>query len=448
MSMFALVIAAAVAQPGRDPTLLHRDAGAVVAAKEQEQEAALRRMLELGGSPAEQAEALARLAGLLRSRGLAASIRAQAEADEGNEAAADRDRRAAGDARAEAIARYRELLNKYPRAPRTDEALFFLADSLQESGRDREAIVVARELTRRFSRSPWAPASHVFIGEHLFDAAKLDGALKEYRAAAEAPDDDVYPYALYKAAWCRFNQGAFTDAMKLFKRVVDISEKSGDVNKVQRAREARRDYVLAYSRTGRPDSAKEEFARKFGAQPGLRMLEQYAKLLFDTGRDPESQLVHRQLLALHADAPAAALDQTRLLILAQRGGKRRDLLSESKQLVEIVQRVRAASHGASVEEDERYEEANRLGEETLRNLAVQIHNEARKTDLEETWAASRALYAESRTRRTSTPHRTRRRCFSDRPWRARSRTSLPWRRSGGLSPWLRARQSPITSSPC
>src|SRR2546430_5185464 len=182
--------------------------------------------------------------------------------------------------------------------------------------------------------------------------------------------------------------------MKLFKGVVDISPASGDVNKVQLAREARRDYVLAYSRTGRPDSAKEEFARKFGAQPGLRMLEQYAKLLFDTGRDPEPSLVHRQLRALHADAPAAALDQTRLLILAQRGGKRRDLLSESKQLVEIVQRVRAASHGASVEEDERYEEANRLGEETLRNLAVQIHNEARKTDLEETWAASRALYAE------------------------------------------------------
>jgi len=64
--MLALLIAAAVAQPGRDPTLLHRDPGTIVAAKEQEQEAALRRMLELGGSPAEQAEALARLAALLR----------------------------------------------------------------------------------------------------------------------------------------------------------------------------------------------------------------------------------------------------------------------------------------------------------------------------------------------------------------------------------------------
>src|SRR5438445_669741 len=302
MSMLALLIAAAVAQPGRDPTLLHRDPGAIVAAKEQEQEAALRRMLELGGSSAEQAEALARLAALLRSRGLALSIRAQAEADQGNEAAAVRDRRAAADARAEAVARYRELLNKYPRAPRTDEALFFLADSLQESGRDREAIVVARELTRRFPRSPWAPASHVFIGEHLFDAAKLDGALKEYRAAAEVPDDDVYPYALYKAAWCRFNQSALTDAMKLFKRVVDISEKSGDVNKVQLAREARRDYVLAYARIGKPESAKDEFAKKFGAENGLKMLEQYGKLLFDTGRDNEARKTHLEETWLAARA--------------------------------------------------------------------------------------------------------------------------------------------------
>src|SRR6267142_2580845 len=357
--MIALLIAAAVAQPGRDPTLLHRGAGPIVAAREQEQEAMLRRMLELGGSSAEQAEVVARLAGLLRARGLALSIRAQAAADEGDEAAAARDRRGAADARAEAIARYRELLKKYPRAARLDEALFFLADTLQESGRDPEAVAAARELTRRFPRSPWAPASHVFLGEHLFDAARLDEALKEYRAAAEVPTDDVYPYALYKAAWCRFNQNAFGDAMKLFKRVVEVSEKSGDVNTVQLAREARRDYVLAYARSGRPETAKDEFSFRFGAKPGLKMLEQYGKLLFETGRDPEAQIVHRQLLALHGDAPTSVLDQTRLLVLAQRGGKRRELLAETRLLVETVQRVRArtgAGPGTDTSaRDERYE---------------------------------------------------------------------------------------------
>jgi tetratricopeptide (TPR) repeat protein len=397
--MLALLIAAAVSQPGRDPALLHRDAQPAIAAKEQEQEATLRRMMELGGPASEQAEVLARFAGLLRARGLALGIRAAHEVDAGDEVAASRDRRAAADARAEAIARYRELLRNYPDAPRTDEALFFLADILQESGRDAEAVAAARELTRRFPRSAWAPASHVFVGEHLFDAAKLEEALREYRAAAEVPGDDVYPYALYKAAWCRFNQGAFADAMKLFRRVVDVSEKSGDVNKVQLAREARRDYVLTYGRSGRPEAAKEEFARKFGAGPGLKMLEQYGKLLFDTGRDPEAQLVARQLLALHADAPAAALDQTRLLVIAQRGGKRQNLMTEAKRLVEVFLRVRTrtakdAGKPDAAERDERAEEADRLGEETLRNLAVQIHNEARKTNLEETWGAARALYAE------------------------------------------------------
>ena len=130
------------------------------------------------------------------------------------------------------------------------------------------------------------------------------------------------------------------------------------------------------------------------------MLEQYGKLLFETGRDPEAQLVHRQLLVAHGDAPASVLDQTRLLVLAQRGGKRRELLAEARQLVEAFQRVRARpppegqAGAAPAGKEPESEEATRLGEETLRNLAVQIHNEARKTHLEETWAAARALYSD------------------------------------------------------
>ena len=405
--MLALFIAASLAQqqPGRDPALLHRHVEQIVAEKEHEQEETLRQMLDLGGSPAEQAEVLARLAGLLRARGLSLYIRSQAESDAGDAAAAAADKAHAAGARAEAIARYRELLKKYPKAPHTDEALFFLADTLQDSGRDAEAVQAARELTRRFPLSQWAPASHVFIGEHLFDQAKLDEALKEYRAAAEVPSDEVYPYALYKAAWCRFNQSAFGDAMKLLKRVVDVSAKAGDVNTVQLAREARRDYVLAYGRIGSPEGAHDDFVKNFGKDDSLKMLEQYGTLLFNTGRDPEAQLIARQLLALHGDAPAAALDQTRLLVIAQRTGKRKDLLTQAKLLVDTFERVKKDSGGAgsagdgrspkgAAFDDEKYTEAQRLGEETLRNLAVQIHNEARKTELDETWAAARALYSD------------------------------------------------------
>src|SRR5213593_1318110 len=99
--VLSLLIAAAVTQqPGRDPALLHRHVEQVVAEKEREQETTLRRLLTLGGSAEEQAEVTARLAALLRARGLGLSIHAQAEADQGDETAAGRDRSRAADARA------------------------------------------------------------------------------------------------------------------------------------------------------------------------------------------------------------------------------------------------------------------------------------------------------------------------------------------------------------
>ena len=157
--------------------------------------------------------------------------------------------------------------------------------------------------------------------------------------------------------------------------------------------------MLVYGRVGAPEKAREEFAQKFGVEAGRKMLEMYGKLLFEEGRDPEAQLIARQLLAIHRDEPAAALDQTRLLIIATRGGKRKDLLGEAKTLVETWQRVKkdqpaAGGSAADVATNEAFEEASRLAEETLRNLAVQIHNEAKKTDLEETWAAAKAIYAD------------------------------------------------------
>src|SRR5207302_887272 len=191
-----------------DPALLHRHVEQLAQEKEREQEGTLRKLLALGGPDAEQAEVLARLANLLRARALRLSVEAQIGESEGRPAAAAlRDR--AQQARSEAIARFRELWKKYPQAPRLDEALFFLADSLQESGDEPGAVAATRELTRRFPNSRWAPDAHVFTGEQLFEQARLDAALAEYRAAAKVETAEVYPYALYKAAWCLFNKKEF-----------------------------------------------------------------------------------------------------------------------------------------------------------------------------------------------------------------------------------------------
>src|SRR3954464_15978369 len=86
----APVDAKALAQPGRDPGLLHPDAQQIVRQKDEEQERALRKLLLLDGSYAEQAEILQRLAATLRARGLSLVIRAQPDAVQGDPGA-DRD---------------------------------------------------------------------------------------------------------------------------------------------------------------------------------------------------------------------------------------------------------------------------------------------------------------------------------------------------------------------
>src|SRR5260370_1812649 len=154
------VTRALAGQPGRDPSLLHRGSGGSVEPLERTQEQALGKLLEQGGPPGEQAEVLARLAATLRARGLSLSIAAQTAQDGGREADARGDRAAAAQARAEAIARYHELLRRFPAWPRQDEALFFLADTLQDSGDDDQAVTASPDLVRRFPTSTRDPDNH------------------------------------------------------------------------------------------------------------------------------------------------------------------------------------------------------------------------------------------------------------------------------------------------
>lgn len=391
--------ASPLAQPGRDKALLHRHGAQLTLEKEREQEGTLRKLLALGGPAEEQAEVLTRLANLLRARALALSSQANTSDDEVSGAAL---RGRAKAIRDEAVARYRELVKKYPSAPRMDEALFFLADSLQEGGDDRAAVVAASELTRRFPASSWAPDAHVFVGEHFFETARLDAALAEYRAAAKVETAEVYPYALYKAAWCRFNQRAFGDAMALLKKVVEVSEAraghkdGGDAaSKVQLVREARRDYVIVYLRSGKAEGAWAEFSSSFGA-PARKMLDNYARLLVDSGRDTEAQVVYGKLLELHGDLPPmAALDRARLLMIATRTGgpgKREQLLEGATAFHAALERGIAFKPNDEENKDA-LELAEKIGEEQLRLLSVNLHAEARKTNQEETFAAAKALYA-------------------------------------------------------
>jgi len=182
--------------------------------------------------------------------------------------------------------------------------------------------------------------------------------------------------------------------MKLFKRVVEVSEKSGEVNTVQLAREARRDYVLAYARIGKPESAKDEFARSSAGRRPEDAWKQYGKLLFDTGRDPEAQLVqpaapgHPRRCAgrgAGSDAPA---------VLAQR---RRQAAGAARRGATAGGRRSTACAAGRMPAPATPTSATRrpIGWGRRRSATWRSRSTTRRerTELEETWSAARALYA-------------------------------------------------------
>ena len=102
--------------------------------------------------------------------------------------------------------RHRTEPERYPKYPRLDEVLYFLAENLSKRDRnDPDALKAYRALIERFPKSRFIPDAWMAVGEYWFDkstgkdrAANLKKALGAYRKAAEYQESSVYGYALYK----------------------------------------------------------------------------------------------------------------------------------------------------------------------------------------------------------------------------------------------------------
>src|SRR5512138_989936 len=92
----------------------------------------------------------------------------------------------------QAVALYKAIIAKYPKYPRLDEVLYFLAESLSKRNKnDLEAMKAYRALITRFPQSRYVPDCWMAFGEFYFEKANasdrvgnLKKALEAYRKAA------------------------------------------------------------------------------------------------------------------------------------------------------------------------------------------------------------------------------------------------------------------------
>ncbi len=300
----------------------------------------------------------------------------------------------------EAIARYREIVRRFPSYQRLDEVVFFLGENLWRQNRRREALDAYRTLIKRYPGSRYVPDAWMAYGEYYFESAEkgdrklaLAKALESYRRAAAYTESSIYGYALYKQAWVHYNLGAWSEALDLFRAVIFFGDLPTSTvapdKKLALAREARKDYVRTYSHVGSPRAASEDFAR-VGGKDARDMLKSLAQLYFDEGKDHDAILVYHGLIVASPASPDAPLFQQRIVTSAGRMGKKDLAVQQAARFVEMLQA--AERRGGDEVARKALAEARGDAENTLRTLAVQYHAEWKKTRDDTTASLAADLY--------------------------------------------------------
>ncbi len=310
-----------------------------------------------------------------------------------------------------AIDAYSRIVQEFKDFERTDEVLYFLGLNLIEMGDEKRGLVAYNRLISKFTKSRYLPDAYMAVGEYWFNGSKgkresLEKALDNYKNAAKFPEHQVYAYSLYKQGWCHFNMSDYEKAMDQFKAVILFADFAGTEEvegkkgaKGSRAglvKEARADYVRAFARgNGTPTDAKDRFSKLTKTPDEMRlMMKQLAGLFYEDGKDKEAALTYDMLIKERPIAPEAPGFQSRIVDCVMRAGNKQMTVQQVRRLVKIMDDVVKGNPKLEDKDKKAMDEARELSERTISKLAVEWHNEGRKTRDEATFEFANAVYAD------------------------------------------------------
>jgi tetratricopeptide (TPR) repeat protein len=280
-----------------------------------------------------------------------------------------------------AIENYRILLKNYPSYSRIDEALFFLAFSLNDIGEEKDALEMYNKLVKTYPKSDFLADSFNAIGEYYFSHNNAFKALQAYKRASAYKDSKIYTFALYKMGWCYYNVGEFTTAIDTMKELIAETDRrieAGSAGEgISLKDEALRDLVLFFSEEGDLEAAKEYFTRYGEKKYYRKMLSRLGKIYSEQGKQELAVQTYRTLISespYSSDNP----NHQNAIIKAYWG---RDQFDEANEEInKLVQVYGRTSRWAEENEENReaLKDSERVIEKNLRNLAVDSHQQALK----------------------------------------------------------------------
>lgn len=153
-----------------------------------------------------------------------------------------------------AIEVYDILIEKFPKLPERDKAIFFKAHEQRELGRLEDMVRSYSQLTREYPKSAFWEESQLVIGDYFFEEKKdIDLALEMYQKILKRPVGPFTPLAHYKIGWALINKNEFEKSLLSFEKVltqnrnVDLSLLPDIYKKTDVRREALGAMVWPYS---------------------------------------------------------------------------------------------------------------------------------------------------------------------------------------------------------
>ena len=325
--------------------------------------------------PALRAQALRRLGDLRLEQAVAMS--ASDDATAGGAAAVAR----------QAIAHYRELLDRHTSYPARDAALYQLARAYEVAGDGPAALAALDELVARHPDGAHADEAQFRRGEAFFTARRYAEADRAYAAVlARTSPSAFHEQALYKRGWAQFKLGehdaSSASFLALLDRLLVANGALRDVSVQTRperelADDALRTLSLMFAAEQGAQSLQAALARRGPAPYEARLYRALGDLYVEKQRYQDGAEVYRAYARRQPMDPEAALLLGSATAAYAQAGFLRLVLESKQELVELYgPRSRFWAEHAATQIDPRVSAAVQA---TLLDLARHHHALAQKS---------------------------------------------------------------------
>jgi len=135
----------------------------------------------------------------------------------------------------DAIASYKDILEKYPNSPDNAEVLYQLAKAYDLEGQTKNALKMLERLADRHPYYENMPEAYFRMGDIYFNTNRYAKAEYAYRKTVEGDAPKLLINAHYMLAWSQYKQGNYNKAMNNFAIVLAKLEEAVKLNNIEKA---------------------------------------------------------------------------------------------------------------------------------------------------------------------------------------------------------------------